>query len=318
MFGHIDRPDTYQPFVLPWPFIEALEAMKKLHFHSRAEAGRIDIRGDDLYLLLQHNETKPREQISIESHYQYADIHLCQSGSEIIDTWSSLHHLQITDSYVGEKDYMLWQERFDGVARSPLSMTPGSFAIFMPNVPHRPNVFNGNDRQVTKIVAKVKMALLQPNYLAAPRIISASCIVGLPEHGTPAELRHRFVTNRFDAIDPDCLDEAAYPLTLPRQSSLNISLVDMGRDYSIQEGKTALAAHGLVEATPIMLLALNDLYPALMDENPIVCLSHLPSRKQSGRKAFMLHKHGTWRRLRTHFAEAGFGKHVRIAGSQPV
>lgn len=126
-----------------------------LHFLRHPESanpplGRHAIDGDRVFALVQEYSTKPQEQCFWESHRKYIDVQFIQSGVESIG-WSPIQQMKLKKDYEAEKDLMVWE----GSAQMVLTLSAGSFAIFMPHDAHMPCLAAGSPQTVRKIVVKV-------------------------------------------------------------------------------------------------------------------------------------------------------------------
>lgn len=172
IFGHIDRPDSYQGLGLSPAIIDVLREMRRMKLGYMPDE-RINTRGKELRLL-RHSLT-PRDDTLIVSHVRKARIHLCCGGKETIDTWPSLDMLDPHERYDDLGDHMYYRERSQYLeVFSRLIMLPGSFVIFLGNEAYRANVrdvvFGGDI--VVKVVAQIPMELLL--FDPRPQTVSAS------------------------------------------------------------------------------------------------------------------------------------------------
>ncbi|MDP6449693.1 MAG: YhcH/YjgK/YiaL family protein, partial [Lentisphaeria bacterium] len=81
IIDHIDNAAIYDG-VAP-RLTAALAYLRDTDFNGM-ELGRYDIDGDNVYVLIQRNQTRRREDSSLEAHRKYIDIHLILSGVENI------------------------------------------------------------------------------------------------------------------------------------------------------------------------------------------------------------------------------------------
>jgi biofilm protein TabA len=115
--------------------------------------GRIDIDGDNVFALIQSYETHPAAEKKYESHHAYADIQYLAAGTEVIH-YAPVTALQSVTPYDAERDCMLYA---DSTASTPLLLTPGTFAVFLPADGHKPGCDHDNRRQIKKVVIKVRL-----------------------------------------------------------------------------------------------------------------------------------------------------------------
>jgi len=110
----------------------------------------IPIRGDQVYVLVQDNTTKPREQGVWESHRKYVDVQFVAAGVEEMG-YANIKTLTEKTSYDEKDDYGL----FEG-AGSFVTVPAGSFTIFFPEDGHIPGcAVDDKPAAVRKIVVKV-------------------------------------------------------------------------------------------------------------------------------------------------------------------
>lgn len=125
----------------------ALAYMAVTEFSGLA-AGRHDIDGDKVYVIIQQQALRRLEDTAWEAHRKYADIQFALSAGETIacapdaaiDGW---------EAYSAQTDFLCSHSRNQGVL---LPMKPGTFAVFFPHDAHRPLIGEGNIR---KAVIKV-------------------------------------------------------------------------------------------------------------------------------------------------------------------
>ncbi|MCK9857637.1 YhcH/YjgK/YiaL family protein [Paenibacillus sp. ATY16] len=134
---------------------EALQALRQWSEKKEWPEGRLELRGDQLYINFMSFDTKsPAEQVA-EKHDQYLDIHYLIEGSEQIG-WSPLREGMIPSQPYDEKDdYALYAPQAD---EQLLAMKPGMYAVFFPDDVHRPGMGDGS--MIKKAVVKIHKALL--------------------------------------------------------------------------------------------------------------------------------------------------------------
>lgn len=120
------------------------------------QEGEHSIMGKDIYASHQKAKTIDRTEAIFEAHQAYIDLHYCLDGGEIIE-WAPTSQLIIKKSYDPTDDYTLYNT--PSFATS-LKMLPGSFAIFFPEDAHMPKISDGMNKEVKKVVIKVKLGTL--------------------------------------------------------------------------------------------------------------------------------------------------------------
>ena len=121
------------------------------NFHEAMADGRYEIKGQDIYAIVQSYDTQHAANRKIESHRKYIDIQYCLSGREVIG-WLPVAGLRELSPYSDEKDVIFYQPA-DTI--TPAVMLPGTFAIFFPMDAHQPGCVFQNVEPVRKIVVKI-------------------------------------------------------------------------------------------------------------------------------------------------------------------
>jgi len=118
---------------------------------SRLTAGKFDIDGDKVFVLMNEYETRPKEECKTETHRKYIDIQWMLEGSEIIG-YSFLENQEIVESYNSEKDYTFYNAQL-----SYFELKQHWFAIFFPTDLHCPSIKINESIPIRKAVIKVKI-----------------------------------------------------------------------------------------------------------------------------------------------------------------
>lgn len=155
LLGHIHTLNTYEPFlqhpvwqkVLAWLNTEA----------PKLQNGEYEIDGRNIYAPISIVQPIPRQEAKYEAHRQYIDIHYCLEGGEIIE-WAPVETLTPTMEFNTEKDYCLYESPAKATS---LLITPGTFAIFFPADAHMPKISDGQNREIRKVVVKIKIDILK-------------------------------------------------------------------------------------------------------------------------------------------------------------
>lgn len=153
LHGHINAPQTYQPFLIGPAWQKAINWLKN---NQEKPVGEYEIQGRDIWASVATVATQPRSECVFEAHRQYIDIHFCIKGGEIIE-WSPLEHLKPTMEFDQIKDYCLYEPP---ARATNLAMTPGMLAIFFPADAHMPKVQTEQTDIITKVVIKIKQSLV--------------------------------------------------------------------------------------------------------------------------------------------------------------
>jgi len=127
----------------------ALQFLKKTDF-SQIPDGKIEIRGDEIFAMLQRYTTKPREQGKWEAHQKYIDIQFLAEGTELIGI-HNVDNLEITEPYSNDNDVMF----LNGNGGDFITLENDKFVLLFPQDAHMPCITNGKPSNVTKIVVKI-------------------------------------------------------------------------------------------------------------------------------------------------------------------
>jgi YhcH/YjgK/YiaL family protein len=127
----------------------ALEYLKTTDF-SEMPDGRYDIRGDEIYAMVQRYETKPREQGRWESHRRYIDIQYLAEGSELIGVVDT-QKLTVTEEYSAESDIMFFADNEGDF----INLTGDKFALLFPQDAHMPGIADTAPSAAVKAVVKI-------------------------------------------------------------------------------------------------------------------------------------------------------------------
>ena len=122
---------------------------------SRVPDGRYEIRGDDVFAMVQSYDTKPTDAGKWEAHRKYADIQFMITGGERMGV-APIERLRSQVAYDADTDVEFFQ---GGASEGQLvAVDQGNFAIFLPHDVHMPNLsLDGIPQHVKKVVVKVKL-----------------------------------------------------------------------------------------------------------------------------------------------------------------
>jgi len=152
--GQLSPSTTQDPSFANPVWLEVFEWLKKLPQNN--PDGEQPIRNRDIYANFITAETQPRENLVMEAHKKYIDLHYCISGGERIE-WSPTEGLVTQKEYDLEKDVALYTPPTTAASHV---MTPGEFAVFFPDEAHTPKINDGTNKTVKKVVLKIKADLL--------------------------------------------------------------------------------------------------------------------------------------------------------------
>jgi YhcH/YjgK/YiaL family protein len=130
-------------------FKEAFAFLQKSDL-ATLPAGRYDIKGDDLFCIIQRADGRSRAEAKLEAHQIYIDIQYLIGGSEEMG-WSPLTACtQVDQVYDAERDIGFFKDE----PQSWTQMKPGDFTVFFPADAHAPMVSTG---EIHKAVVKVRI-----------------------------------------------------------------------------------------------------------------------------------------------------------------
>ena len=111
--------------------------------------GRYPIDGDRVFALVQTYETKPVADGLPEAHRRYADVQALLCGNEWIG-YAPLEGQPVAQPYDADRDIL-----FVRCETTLCPLTPGRFALFLPQDAHLPGRTLGAPGRVRKVVVKI-------------------------------------------------------------------------------------------------------------------------------------------------------------------
>ena len=141
---------------LPKPLKTAVEHLKQTDFNA-LPAGNYDLQGKDIYVQVIDMTTKPFAETRPEVHRQYIDVQFLVRGREKIGVASDTGNNGVAGDLLAERDLLFCKTMEN---ESTLTMTPGSFAVFLPTDVHRPGCAFDQPEAIRKVVVKVRVSLL--------------------------------------------------------------------------------------------------------------------------------------------------------------
>jgi YhcH/YjgK/YiaL family protein len=142
--------------IYPAPIQKAIKYLMDTDL-ANIEAGVYEIQGRDMYAQIMDIETAFREYKKPEVHRKYIDVQYLVSGKEKIGFAVDTFRNTEIDAYSEEKDILFYEE-CEG--ESELLMLPGNFAVFFPNIVHRPGCSYGEEAKIRKVVIKINKEIL--------------------------------------------------------------------------------------------------------------------------------------------------------------
>lgn len=98
----------------------------------------------EIYAKCEEPALMPRENVSLEAHKQYIDIHVPLKGKETIG-WAPVSGLRLERApYDADRDIAFYGD----AAQALIHLYPGQCAIFFPDDAHAPNIGLGKHRKL--------------------------------------------------------------------------------------------------------------------------------------------------------------------------
>ena len=132
---------------------KALEAMKQ-YTADNYPLGKVEIDGDNVFLLLNSYETRTKEEAKAEAHRKYIDVMYMVEGAETIYVKSVDRLKNITTEYTPEMEALLADTDEDATA---VRLEAGYFVVLFPQDAHSPACDADGKHTVKKIIGKVKV-----------------------------------------------------------------------------------------------------------------------------------------------------------------
>ncbi len=141
-----------------------------------ANSLRVDVRGDEIFALVQRYQTKLADEAFWEAHRKYIDVQCVMEGVEVMGH-APLELMRVKKTYDEEKDFAVLEPRgadesaelkqecrpspsllpLKGEGCNMIRVEAGMFAVFMPHDAHMPGLaVDGRAGMVKKIVVKVR------------------------------------------------------------------------------------------------------------------------------------------------------------------
>lgn len=148
IFDKLENIEKYKEFVDCAKEIKCfIEQDKKEHFPE----GRYDLKGNDLFALVQIYRTKDKENVRMEAHKKYADLQFIEEGEERIYVAFS-NELEVEEDRTPQEDILFYKKAED---RGFNTLSEGTFGYYAPQDAHMPCVKNFQIQNVRKIVFKI-------------------------------------------------------------------------------------------------------------------------------------------------------------------
>lgn len=146
----IGNLSSSQRFCSLHPLLEELFEFVKTHDFDKFEMGKIQIKGDDLYVMNLNVDGANAQTQPLEMHKKYIDVHIVLDGEEEIG-WKSADEIShYLSGYSDKDDCALSDEKPSFFVKLHL----GEYAIMFPEDAHAPAISNG---KIRKLIGKIKI-----------------------------------------------------------------------------------------------------------------------------------------------------------------
>lgn len=116
---------------------------------TKAETGKMELDGKEIFANVQERALKTKEEAKMEVHDKYIDIQILVEGAEEAFGWADRSTLVAPKGeFNAEKDILF----FDDAPQTYYTMRPGQFTILLPEDAHAPLVGEG---EIRKVILKV-------------------------------------------------------------------------------------------------------------------------------------------------------------------
>ena len=115
--------------------------------------GRYDLRGDELFALVQRYETRPEEGARMESHKLYADLQYIHKGREWIYV-DFADELTVYEDRTPGADILFYEVRPN---KGGNLLTSGMFGYYAPQDAHMPCIMVDGPEKGEKVVFKIRV-----------------------------------------------------------------------------------------------------------------------------------------------------------------
>ncbi|MGS0683382.1 YhcH/YjgK/YiaL family protein [Shewanella sp. 125m-7] len=132
----------------------ALEHLATTDF-SQVKAGKYELDGKNLFVIVNDYQTLPKEQQAFEVHQQYIDVQFVVSGEEEFG-YLPLAAQSPSKAYFAEHDFAGYDYESNKHDAAFIPLKAGMFALFFPGDIHMPGA-GDTASQVRKVVIKVKV-----------------------------------------------------------------------------------------------------------------------------------------------------------------
>ena len=127
-----------------------LEYLQNTDF-SKLEMGKYEIKGDEVFAILQTYDTKEEVDCRLEAHKKYVDIQYMVSGNEIMGV-VPFDNQKITKD-LPDNDVTFFEGKGEHIL-----VKEGSFVVFFQTDVHAPGIRAGVSEKIIKVVVKVALS----------------------------------------------------------------------------------------------------------------------------------------------------------------
>ena len=126
-----------------------LEYLRDTDF-SKLEMGKYEIKGDEVFAILQSYDTKEEVDCKLEAHKKYVDIQYMVSGNEIMGVVPFANQKITKD--LPDNDVTFFEGKGEHVL-----VNEGSFVVFFQTDVHAPGIRTKVSEKIIKVVVKVAL-----------------------------------------------------------------------------------------------------------------------------------------------------------------
>jgi YhcH/YjgK/YiaL family protein len=127
---------------------QALDFLRGTDF-AGLPPGKHPVDGENVFALVFHNETKPKQGAFWEAHRRYMDVQYLFEGAERMGR-ADFRTLKPCAEYDAEKDFLKLKGKGDF-----FTVPAGTFVVFWPHDAHMPGLAVQEPKPVKKVVVKV-------------------------------------------------------------------------------------------------------------------------------------------------------------------
>lgn len=127
-----------------------LEYLKNTDFSS-LEMGKYEIKGDEVFAILQTYDTKEEKDCRLEAHKKYVDIQYMVSGDELMGV-VPFDEQEVSEA-LPDNDVTFYKG-----TGAPILVKEGNFTIFFQTDVHAPGIRVKTSEKIIKVVVKVQLS----------------------------------------------------------------------------------------------------------------------------------------------------------------